>query len=252
MNCFDVHFRLRTCLFVLIGLAGCQTAPSHPERFERPENAQELLASVCSIGRKTHSVKGRVAIKARSDEASGQFPGSVVASAPDRMRLEINNFLGGTEAIVTIDRDRYEIEEYRGGKAQRRQGKDSWGGIPLHWATELFLGRIPCPVLSQKLEVSKDAEGHLVAIVPEGLGLVAQKFSYAFERSSSARARPKSLEWELIGKGTSSQVHFEFQNFDEEAGGPRAWEARSSKGSVKLKWRTRTAEEDLSPIKDSR
>src|SRR6185312_11794511 len=103
-----------------------------------------LLAKACAPGAALKAVTGSVRMSVKSRDASGQFPASVQAG-PEHLYLEITNPLGGTEATIQIDGNRYTIDTTKQKHGGVRGGEGSWGGIPLRWATELFLGRIPCP-----------------------------------------------------------------------------------------------------------
>lgn len=165
-----------------------------------------------------------------SKEAKGQFPASVDAAAPDQVTLEVTNLLGSREALIQVHRGSYSVDmpNQSGGTARRAEGSGSWGGIPLQWASELFLGRIPCPSQkhskSLKLEVTPGGE----LIATSG----AERFVYHFRRWAG-HAWAETLQWK---KGAST-VDFKFDEPDDKSGSPRKWEAKSPRGVVKVRWR---------------
>ncbi|MGZ3696695.1 MAG: hypothetical protein ACXWP5_01265 [Bdellovibrionota bacterium] len=197
-----------------------------------------LLANACAPGAKVVSAKGSVKMSAKSREASGQFPAQVDVSA-GKLYLEITNLLGGTEATITIDHGHYVIDASKQKTGGVREGNGSWGGIPLRWATELFLGRIPCPSADDQktARLSTSAEGDLIAEVPRTLGTQAEKFVYRF-RETPGGPWPDFLRWEQ-GEPAVRMMEFKFDEPEDETRSPRHWEARSDQGEVKVRWRER-------------
>src|SRR4051812_22174941 len=93
---------------VLSALAtGCAHAP-----VTRGMDPKVLLADACRPGSEIKSIKGTVWLKAASKDASGQFPAYVLAKDPDSLRLEVTNLVGGTEAVITVDGQKYRIESH--------------------------------------------------------------------------------------------------------------------------------------------
>lgn len=225
---------LRACLlFTFFFVISCSHAPPR-----RTLDAQELLAHVCSVGRETKSVKGTVWMKVKSKEASGQFPAAIDAEAPGTLRLEVTNLVGGTEAIITIRDQKYQIEVP--DKAKRTaSGYGSWAGIPLTWATDLFLGYIPCPIGtgSKVKKLSVNGDGMLVAETNASISGAEEVFTYTFGEAEE-KPWPKALHWERKGN-FGAIVEFQFEDPDKKSLSPQKWEARSSFGQVKIKWRDR-------------
>ena len=141
-------------------LAGCAGKPVLQEK--PAVDPQLLLKQVCEAGKSVQRVKGSVWLKAKSKEASGQFPAMVEAAEPDHLRMEVTNLLGGTEAIISVDGRNYTID-VPNHKSRNQKGSNSWGGIPLEWANSLFLGKVPCPpaVNLSDAVVSVNKEGDL-------------------------------------------------------------------------------------------
>ncbi|MGK5089583.1 hypothetical protein WDW86_18685 [Bdellovibrionota bacterium FG-2] len=215
------------------------------QELTQPKTPQEYkvwLDSACSLGRTTKGVKGSVWLKAKSKEASGQFPANVEAKATaegSELRLEVTNLLGGTEALISVKNQTYRIEVPAQNKVLE-QGQVSWGGIPLRWATELFLGRIPCPSGSAESADSKveiDSTGRLDVSIPRTLEGDAERFIYSF-RSWAGRPWPEALKWERKGS-IPLVVEFTFDDPEDRTAIPRKWEAKSARGEVKVRWKDR-------------
>lgn len=134
---------------------GCTHGPA-----QHMESPDALLNYACRPGSTVQTVKGTVWMKAQSKDASGQFPASVEAKAPDHLQVEAINLLGAVQAVITVDGKSYSVQvPTKNGLKQREQGLNSWSGIPLQWATDLFLGRIPCPTSAkQDIEVTRDGD----------------------------------------------------------------------------------------------
>lgn len=215
-------------------LAGCSHAPSGQEADPR-----YLLSHACSPGVKVKSAHGAILLKAHSPDASGQFPAQVVATAPDHLLIEVTNLLGGSEATIAVDGGRYRVTIPHGKSSE--EGSDSWGGIPLEWATDLFLGRIPCPPSFSTESDLGVVNGELIAKVPASLGRDAEVFRYRF-RNWAGSPWPEALHWERKG-GLPAQVDFVFEDPEDKTRSPRRWEARSQRGEVKVRWRERSIQE---------
>jgi hypothetical protein len=220
-------------------LAGCAHGPSTKEL----SDPKYLVAQACEPGTSSQEVKGSIWMKAQSKDASGQFPANVTAKAPDNLTLEVVNLLGGTQAIITVEGKKYTIlVPDKNGKNRKREGQGSWGGIPLNWASDLFLGKIPCPsresLVSARLSVSPDHD--LIVEVPASGAASAggEKFVYSF-RSWGGKAWPERLHWEHAG--TQATVDFKFDDPEDKTHSPRKWEAKSAQGEVKVRWRDREA-----------
>src|SRR5689334_17219323 len=129
---------LHTSLLIIPLLIGCATAP----RVEKTIPAQELFNSACEPGKAITSVQGTVWLKTDSKEVTGQFAANVIASVPNQLKIEVTNILGGTEALISVHDNHYEVTSTSGKKEKKDEGFGSWGGIPLVWASNLFLGKV--------------------------------------------------------------------------------------------------------------
>jgi hypothetical protein len=217
-------------------LSGCSHGPVKGDADPKP-----LLEQACSPGAGVRSAKGSVWLKAKSNEASGQFPAVVDAPSPERLKMEVTNLVGGTEAILTVEGRRYTIEVPK-QKNRTERGEHSWAGIPLQWANALFLGRVPCPESAARKDatLSIGGDGELVVQTKASLDRLPEKYVYRF-RSLDAGVWPESLHWERQGIAGSSPVVVDLK-FDEpepKTRSPRKWEAKSAQGEVKVRWRDR-------------
>jgi hypothetical protein len=232
----EALFRLFPVVALGIVLTGCGHGPVKPELEPRA-----LLGLACQPGMQVSSVKGSVWLKAVSKEASGQFPAMVDASSPEKLKMEVTNLVGGTEAIITVDGRHYRIE-VPNHKERTEQGEQYWGGIPLQWANALFLGRIPCPDagLSKDAVFSMSAQGELVVETPETLARLPEKYVYRF-RQLDGHFWPEALHWERKGIAASAPivVDFKFDDPETKTMSPKKWEAKGSQGEVKVRWRDR-------------
>ncbi|MGE0616990.1 MAG: hypothetical protein AB7P04_15270 [Bacteriovoracia bacterium] len=209
----------------LLLLSGCAHTP-----LKEQGNAQLLFERACEPGRQLKSASGQLWIQASSPEASGKFPASAKAVVPGQLDMEVTNLLGGTEAHIRVRGNVFELNVPKEPERSRR-GQDHWGGIPLRWATDLFIGRVPCPPAGAKTKLEADGADGLVAEY-EG-----ERFVYRF-REYAGKAWPERLEW--VDTATGRAVKFEFFNPEPETRSPLQWEAISELGQVKTRWRSRT------------
>lgn len=198
-----------------------------------------VLRQACGMGRtfgksaSVKGIKGSVWLKATSKEASGQFPAVVSVNDKNSLDMEITNLIGGTEATLKV-RDNHYLVQTPGKKTKEMRGQDAWSGIPLQWATDLFLGRIPCPV-ETKLKTAKYSVGpeeRLIVKVP------GEEYRYHFRKWSN-QAWVDALEWRHTASKAS--VTFEFDEPENSSGSPLRWSAESKQGEVKVRWQTREA-----------
>ena len=217
-------------------LIGCAHTP-----YSKKTDSKDLLSSACSIGQATKTVKGSVWLKAKSQEMSGQFPAFVLAQEPSTLKLEITNLVGGAEALISIQDGKYTVE-VPDKKKKVETGYGYWGGIPLKWGTELFLGRIPCPTATEisDASVSVNPEGELIVETLRSVRGDRELFRYRF-REWNGGAWPEYLYWERKGNFKTS-VNFRFDSPADNTGSPKKWEATSALGQVKVRWRERTIE----------
>lgn len=218
-----------------IGATGC----AHTQKDGTSDDAaRELLSEACEPGSQVKSAKGSVWLSARSQEAKGRFPAYVAAEGLDQLELQVTNLLGGTEAMITVKNGRYRISS-PSKKVREEEGFGAWGGIPLNWATELFLGRIPCPSTDEMktARVATNGEGALVVETQPSLKGEGERFVYTF-RKWAGTPWPETLRWERKGP-LGVAVDFKFDDPEDRTRSPRKWEARSSLGEVKVRWKER-------------
>jgi hypothetical protein len=220
-------------LGLLLLVEGCSHGPAH-----QVESPDALLNYACRPGSDVQTVKGTVWMKAKSKDASGQFPASVEAKAPDHLKVEAINLLGAVQAVITVDGKSYSVQvPTKNGLKQREAGQNSWSGIPLQWATDLFLGKIPCPN-SAKQDIEIMGSGDLKISTGKGSSSEdPETFVYHF-KAVDGHPWPETLHWERSGP-FANQVDFKFDNPDAKSQSPKNWEATSAQGEVKVRWRDR-------------
>jgi len=218
----------------LIGLmTGCAHLSEHQKR-----DPQYLLGQACFAGSMVKKASGSVWIKAKSPETSGQFPADVLAQAPSTLKMEVTNLLGGTEATIVISGDQMVIDSLHkkpGETAVERQG--SWAGIPLRWAVDLFLGRLPCPPEGAQLRSPGDD-----VLMAQTSSVDGHTETYEFHlRDYAGGLIAESLIWSQAGQNGSSlnRVEFHFYDPEDHTQSPKRWEAVSTRGEVKVRWRDR-------------
>ncbi len=204
--------------------------------------AAELFEYACSPGQGVRTASGRIAAKVSSSEFSGQFLAHVLADSDGHLKLDVANPLGGTQVLIQVNQGNYEILNYADRDQVPQIGRDYWGGIPLKWASSLFLGRIPCPPSDASLRLDLGTEGELIATWFDSNENDRQRFIYRFKQLKQI-PWPSSLRWTRDAKN-SSQIDFEFESPEETTRSPEKWEARSPQGQVKVKWRTREITRD--------
>jgi hypothetical protein len=230
-------------LCLSIALTGCATF--FPQSNSDPESSNStvagwavdrLLNQTCETGKGAKEIEGTIWLKTQSKEVHGQFYASVLATAPDQLKLEVTNFLGGTVALISVKKTHFEITK---GPSEpvSNSGSDSWGGIPLRWATDLFLGKIPCPTLSSHLVLKKEEANQLTIEAPED-PLGAQKFSFKYRKGNDGLPWPESLHWERFSD-PKERVEFKFDKPETVTLSPLQWEASSSEGAIKVRWKDR-------------
>ena len=197
--------------------------------------------SVCSPTPHVSDVKGSVWMKARSKEATGQFPALVHAVDQGRLELQITNLLGASEAVVKVDEKTFTIESHN-PKISSQKGSGVWAGIPLKWATVLFLGQMPCPdaAAQKSMMLSKgEKEGELRVRIPAAAGQSGDEESYVYSfKSWAGQPWVDHLFWERKGSRPLT-IEIQFDDPDPAQNLPRRWEAKSSLGEVKVRWKDR-------------
>jgi len=224
-------------------ISACAHAPSKEGTLRSRIDPKALLQQACSPGQAVQQASGVAWMKAKSSDASGQFPASIQVQAaqgsvPSSLKLEVQQPFGGTAAILTIQGNDLQIEVP--GKPERgRRERDTWAGIPLRWATDLFLGRIPCPdshhaETLNRASLSIDSEDQLIVALPSDSTGRPARFVYRFDEKNG-HFWPKFLRWE----SGSAAVDFEFGEPESETMSPLKWQAKSKQGEVKIRWRDR-------------
>jgi hypothetical protein len=223
---------------VFSGVA-CSTA-----RYTRSPDysSKDLLRFACSVGEKVRSAQGRIFVKVNSKDDSGQFPAQVRVDDQGMLKLEVSNPLGGPVAWVTVSQGHYEVTDFRAGKPTKESGDKYWSGVPLEWAPSLLLGRVPCPHLEDSLRFEAGKEGELIVTAPKAAQKPEERFVFRFSQWNSS-PWPSALQWSQV-EVPGSRVDFTFESPEKETGSPEKWDAQSSRGQVKIKWRSREVTRD--------
>jgi hypothetical protein len=214
--------------------SACATAPVH----RTDEQLRQAFSEVCAIGRDHQEVTGTVWMKVETPQEKGQFPAQLRAQNPDGLDLEITNLVGGVEGTLKIHDGHFEVRR-AGQKKVQQKGSGNWEGIPLHWAVDLFLGRIPCPVMNgsgraERIELSQTDHGDLVATAIYGAGRAKEEFVYVL-KNWGGKSWPTHLSWNK--KSASIDVEFD-QPADLDAS-PLKWMAVSKSSEVSIRWKER-------------
>ncbi len=229
-----IHFKFFTAfgwigLFVFI--QSCATGPRVEEN--RPE---ELYSYACRSHAKVKKVEGSVWMSVKSREASGQFPAQVLAKSPSFLELEVTNLLGGTEARIYVQKSKIKVQ-VPGKPDQNKKG--AWGGIPLQWAPQLFIGQVPCPSRKKikKSQMRVDERHDLLIEFEEA----QEQFEYQF-KTVAGKPWPEKVIWKKTVNDQSIEVVFEFSDPESQTRLSKRWEVRSRLGEIKLRWKQRRVE----------
>jgi hypothetical protein len=223
-------------------LFGCATGSSQRDAAVLQKNFQEI----CSTPLAWKEVRGSLWMKIDSTKESAQFPAQFRAVAPGTVQMEVTNLVGGAMASLSIEGGTYRLR-YNDATLAPQVGRGSWEGIPLQWAADLFLGKMPCPVLSGpdralkvELSESRDESHDLIAraVYQQGAKNSVEIFRY---RTKQWGGKPwvEKLDWGLERRPV--QVSFEFED-PSEKGPPNKWTAQSPQGLVKLRFSNRVFE----------
>jgi hypothetical protein len=183
-----------------------------------------LFSEICTPALPATEVTGEVWIVATSPEATGRFPAVVrAASTPvPTLHLEVTNLLGGTVARIQLDAGGLQV--FREGRMEA-SAREQYAGIPLRFGVDLFLGARPCP--SEKPRLRYEDE-QLIAETKE------ERFEYGF-RAHGAKLWVDSVAW-IRGE---SRIDFSFDRPEDPSGAPQEWQAKSSRGEVRVRWKRR-------------
>lgn len=245
----QLSLRILCALIVSLFFTSCAGVRTRPAgRSAEQWSAPEVLQQIKDVGSRIRSARGEVWMKVRSSDASGQFPATVVVENENTLRLEVTNLIGGTEALIQIQGLRYKIE-VPDKKERNEVGTGSWGGIPLEWATLLFLGRIPVPLQMDPKMLSGGEQLHwnpqsmeLSFSLGADLKGGRQTFLYRMKQWGE-RLWPEALTWErqnpALPGARGNSVEFKFEDPDDSTFAPKRWEASSPQGLVKVRWKVR-------------
>lgn len=221
-------------VFLLVFLTSCAQAP-----FKTDRTVLERWDEVCAIGRGIDTVSGNAWMRVQSPELKGQFPASIVARRDGDLDLEATNLVGGVEARVRI-RDRILQVQEKNDAEFRVRAMDSWAGLPIRWASELFVGRIPCPLPT---ESGNRAEGDSAR--PEVFRVTdaeGGRFEYTMTKEDGV-LWVKKLVW--VHRSGQPALEVEFSSMEAETHSPLRWTLVSKRvdgstsAELKVRWRER-------------
>lgn len=186
-------------------------------------------------------VKGEVWAKVESPELSGQFPASVRAVSPAQLYLEVTNLIGSPQAWMKIENGKIDLKLTPENQKEwgRQSMKSIFAGLPLEYAPDLFLGRMPCP----KRKVG-DPELKM-KVVNEGLEVVSGSTRYFYHFTEYIQ-KPWA-ESVVIQSKMKIEVEF-FSPLDPDRA-PLRWVASSPRGKIEVRWKDRRVEVDGKSVK---
>ncbi|MEN9724072.1 MAG: hypothetical protein RJB38_2058 [Pseudomonadota bacterium] len=174
-------------------------------------------------------------MKAKSKEASGQFPARVRAKSvpgkPQELWMEITQLLGARAALIEIRGHEFKVETAK--ERASRKNAVSWGGIPLDLAAQLFIDQIPCPNEAELMRLTwawtpdDQLEGR-----DEG-GEAIWRFGL---RKWNLQPWVEKVFWRIAADKT---LELNRDDPDPAEGWARRWEIQSPVGQVKVRWKDR-------------
>src|SRR5687768_265187 len=102
------HSRLLAARLLVVTTSAMLIASCSSRVVREDQDPAVLLRSACSVGEGVTQAVGAVWLRAKSKEASGQFPANVKATSTT-LDLEVTNLIGGTEAWISVRGRKYEI-----------------------------------------------------------------------------------------------------------------------------------------------
>lgn len=183
-------------------------------------------------------VEGAASFKVKSPEANGKFSADVVASSSGELQIEVTNPLGGTEAVIRVSQGTYKIE-IPGKPEKTQKGLGYWGGIPLHWAVDLFIGKIPCAPQASREDQPRfhwDQSLHALRVEAKGAFGDLETYDYFFGESEDG-PRLKKVDWNRRG-AFQSHIRMTFQEWNESKQLYKKWSAESKQGEVAVRWQS--------------
>jgi len=211
--------------------------------------AQDLFEATCSgpqaPGKSVTKVSGSIWAKVESPELKGQFPATVLAQAPNKLALEVTNLIGSPQAWLKMEDGHVNLKLTPA--TQRAYGQQSirsiWGGLPLEFAPDLFLGRVPCPRTGTGRDLRISVVGERLEVIETDLATKARsKYLYSY-RGYDGRPWPKALTFQgVLKSGQAIRVDFEFESPSGAGAIAERWSATSTRGTAKVRWKDRAVE----------
>ena len=196
---------------------------------------KKALSDICRPDLHFKEVKGSVWMKVRSKEDSGQFPADLVWNSKTGLIVEVTNLIGGPIAQIKSRDESYEIKRYDRPE-EKFVGEQTWGGISISLAKNLFIGNIPCPQISDTTDavIRLDSDGWLWVI--KG----AERYGYRL-KNWAGRSWPEEM---IFRKEGSEEVRIHFDQPEDKTGTPLRWEATAGSSELKVRWKERSYQLD--------
>ena len=93
---------------VFLFLSACSHAPTKTGELRSKTTPDQLLSSACSPGQGVREVRGEALMKAKSSDASGQFPADI-SEGPRGSEVRGHSSTGGNRGVLTVHGSDYRI-----------------------------------------------------------------------------------------------------------------------------------------------
>lgn len=143
----DAQTALAAALF--LGLAGCPPPPVDFGKDGEPKSVDELLKRVEAAELSVSSLKGDAKLKASVDEKGGSAGLYVAVAEPAMLHLEVLDFFGRPQSVLTTDGERFGLYDGQHGKFYKgpATAANLSRALPVHIPPKelaaLLLGRVP-------------------------------------------------------------------------------------------------------------
>ena len=241
-GCMKILLRWVLSFFLLSSFA-CSSARFSPSSAPfQGITPHQLYEEACKRSDRIHSTSGEVSLKIKSKDLSGQFNASVKAETSHVLNLEVDHPLGGLAARVRVEGDSFEVQNLSENPPHIEKGRRAWSGVPVEFATSLFLGKVPCPnSLGRSSQLSITPEGELRVKLSD-----QEEWIYRF-RVWQGRPWPEALDWKpyFLSRDGDQKVKIVEMSFDDPDSvdrSPRKWEIRSQEGFIKVRWKDRASD----------
>jgi hypothetical protein len=220
-------------------LCACSSTPSWTPH-GLSENPEALFQQICQLGSSIQKATGEVRIKVNNPQLSGNFYAEVVATKNSEVHLTILDLLRGPQASISINPQRYLIQQEEKGRIKEHVEYEHWNSIPLAWSIDLFLGKIPCPQKDRSL--SMDLTDHRF-IVQSKYPLPTQWIYtlHWLKKGNQKIPIPQSLQWIQTAQPSlrlqKKEVDVQFESFETSTFTYKKWKAHSAQDNIECQWK---------------